>query len=416
MRANKMNIVDMHAHMLLDRLYVGRAWKGRPILPGFFGNCLGFDALSKGQVGVVVSSIYPFWWPTRRSAYMDRCSDIIKLIEAYLAEHCDKAALVTGSDGIERAMAQGKIAFIHAVEGGHVLEGRLENLERLHQLGVRSLILTHFVNNDVAASAFDPRRKLAGGRGLTPLGRKVVTRMNDLGMIVDLTHCSERAFWQALEMTQHPVMVSHTGARHFVPYERCLSDDQIKAIARNGGVVGIVISPVWLKRFQLVTDISDLVDNILYVCSLVGTDHVGIASDFNGTPRLRGVKTAKDFPRVAACLSKAAVGSRCCADNGRQFPTLVQTGGEMMRRHKERAGRGLPAAPAATMFCVFCAFLRLFLFLFVNRASRPNAVDGSAPGKVSLPRVVDLLDIFIENPDFMMRRSKGRKRRYCQQI
>jgi len=276
-------------------------------MPSLYGDCLGFDALTKGQVKVVVSSIYPFWWPTRRSAYMDRCQDIIRLVEAHLAEHGDKAVLVTDSDGIERALAQSKIAFIHAVEGGHVLEGRLENLERLHQWGVRSLILTHFVNNDVAASAFDPRRKLAGGRGLTPLGREVVTAMNDLGMIVDLVHCSERAFWQAMELTHHPVMVSHTGARHFVPWERCLSDEQIKAIAKNGGVVGVVLSPVWLKRFQFVTDIRDLVDNILHVCSLVGTDHVGIASDFNGTPRLRGARTARDFPRIATCLSEAGL-------------------------------------------------------------------------------------------------------------
>jgi membrane dipeptidase len=261
------------------------------------------DTLKKGQVGAIVSAIYPFWCSTRRSSYLDRCHDILGMIEASLAEHPDRAAVVTNSAGIERVVAQGKVAIIHAVEGGHVLEGRPENLERLYQWGVRSLTLTHFLNNDLAASSFDPRRKLAGRNGLTPLGREVVTGMNALGMVIDLAHCSERAFWQVMELTQQPVMVSHTGVRRFVPWEICLSDEQIRALAHNGGMVGIILSSIWLKRCGL-ADIGDLVDNLLYVCDLVGVDHVGIGSDFNGTPPLRGVSTAGDFPRIGARLAE----------------------------------------------------------------------------------------------------------------
>ncbi len=303
-----MNIVDIHAHPLLDRLYAAQDSREQySILPGLFGNSLSFDALTRGQVGVVVSSIYPFWCPTRRSAYMDRCHDVIKLVESHLAEHCDSATLVTEPDGIERALAQGKIVFIHAVEGGHVLEGRMENLERLYHWGVRSLTLTHFVNNEIATSAFDPRRKLAGRSGLTSLGRQVVAKMNTLGMVIDLAHSSERAFWQVMELTRHPVVVSHTGVRRFVPWEICLSDEQIRAIAQNGGLVGIILSSLWLRRFQLVADIGDLVDNILYVCNLVGVDHVGIGSDFNGTPPIRGIETAGDLPRIWDRLSEVGL-------------------------------------------------------------------------------------------------------------
>lgn len=299
-----MNIIDLHAHPLLDRLYTAPNLRGqRPATDGPFGPRLGFDMLKKGQVGAIVSAIYPFWCPTRRSAYLDRCRDILRLIEASLAERPHSAAVVTDSAGIERVRAQGKIALIHAVEGGHVLEGRTENLEKLYHLGVRSLTLTHFLNNNLSASSFDPRRKLVGRNGMTPLGREVVIEMNALGMMIDLAHSSERAFWQVMELTRQPVIVSHTGVRRFVPWEICLSDAQLKALAQNGGLVGIILSSIWLKRYGL-ADIEDLVDNLLYVCDLVGVDHVGIGSDFNGTPPLRGVSTAGDFPRIGACLAE----------------------------------------------------------------------------------------------------------------
>lgn len=299
-----MNIIDLHAHPVLDRLYVVQdSSKQGPVGPDPFGKRLGLDALKRGQVGAIVSSIYPLWCPPRRSAYLDRCHDILKLIETSLAGYSDSVTVVTGPDGIERALAQGKVAVIHAVEGGHVLEGRVENLEKLYLWGVRSLTLTHFLNNDLAASSFDPRRKLAGRNGLTPLGREAVTHMNALGMLIDLAHSSERAFWQAMELTKYPVVVSHTGIRRFVPWEICLSDEQLKALAQNGGMVGLILSSIWLKRFGL-ADIEDLVDNILYVCNLVGVDHVGIGSDFNGTPPLRGVRTAGDFPRITGCLAE----------------------------------------------------------------------------------------------------------------
>jgi membrane dipeptidase len=293
--------VDMHAHPLLDTYYISARW---PRLPSPFGSRLSLDALRKGRVNVVVSSLYPFWFPARGSAHLQRCRDIIELVEAYLAEHDDLVSLVRTPGGVEGALAQGKIAFIHAVEGGHVLEGRGENLETLYNWGVRSLTLTHFVNNDIAATAFDPRRKLPGRDGLTPFGQEVVAEMNALGMIVDLTHSSERAFWQVMELTEDPVIVSHTGVRRYAPWEVCLSDEQIRAIAENGGVIGIIFSPFSLKWFGLGADVGTLIDNVLHVCRLVGADHVGLGSDFNGTNIVKGIKDAGDFPAIRAGLEE----------------------------------------------------------------------------------------------------------------
>jgi membrane dipeptidase len=298
--------VDMHAHPLLDTYYIPAGLnKRRPRLPGLFGSRLSLEALRKGRVNVVVSSIYPFWSPARKSAHLQRCHDIIKLIEAYLAERGDLVSLVRTAAEIESVLAQNKIAFIHAVEGGHVLEGRLENLERLYDWGVRSLTLTHFINNDIAAAAtFDPRRRLPGRNGLTSFGREVVAEMNRLGMIIDLAHSSERAFWQVMELTKDPVIVSHTGARRYSPWEVCLSDEQIKAVAKNRGVIGIIFSSHSLRRFGLGADVGAIVDHVLHVCRLAGADHVGLGSDFNGTFLVKGIKDAGDFPAIRARLEE----------------------------------------------------------------------------------------------------------------
>jgi membrane dipeptidase len=297
--------VDMHAHPLLDTYYIPDRSSSRwPRPPSPFGSRLSLDALRRGRVDVVVSSVYPFWSPARRSAHLQRCRDIIDLVEAYLAEHDDRVSLVRTPAGIERALAQNKIAFIHVVEGGHVLEGRLENLEKLYNWGVRSLTLTHFVNNDIAASSFDPRRKLPGRDGLTPFGREVVAEMNALGMIIDLTHSSERAFWQVMELTEDPVIVSHTGVRRYAPWEVCLADEQIRAIAENGGVIGIIFSPLSLMGLRLGGGIAAILNNILHICGLVGAEHVGLGPDFNGTSIVKGIKDAGDFPAIRAGLEE----------------------------------------------------------------------------------------------------------------
>jgi membrane dipeptidase len=304
-RGVSMITVDMHAHPLLDTYYIPAGLdKGWPRPPSPFGSRLSLDALRKGRVNVVVSSVYPFWSPARKSAHLQRGHDIIKLIEAYLAEQGDLVSLVRTAAGIESALAQDKIAFIHAVEGGHVLEGRLENLERLYNWGVRSLTLTHFVNNDIAASSFDPRRRLPGHNGLTPFGREVVAEMNALGMIIDLAHSSERAFWQVMELTKDPVIVSHTGVRRYSSWEVCLADEQIKAVAENGGVIGIIFSSHSLRRFGLGADVGAIVDHVLHVCRLAGADHVGLGSDFNGTFLVKGIKDAGDFPAIRARLEE----------------------------------------------------------------------------------------------------------------
>src|SRR5207247_9151972 len=130
------------------------------------------------------------------------------------------------------------------VEGGHAIENSLANLDSLYRRGVRYMTLTWNNGNDWAGSATDERRH----GGLTDLGKRVVRHMNQLGMLVDVSHVSDATFWDVLATTTRPVIASHSSCRALAHHPRNLSDDQLRAIAKNGGVVGINFYPVFLDE------------------------------------------------------------------------------------------------------------------------------------------------------------------------
>ncbi|WP_448659434.1 dipeptidase [Sphingomonas sp. CJ99] len=160
-----------------------------------------------------------------------------------------------------------------SIEGLHNLEGRLDNLDRLHVAGFRMAGLAHFFDNEVAGSMHG----IAKG-GLTPLGRQVVRRMEALGMIVDIAHASHPAVAEVLAMARRPVVSSHGGVQAVCRENRNLTDAEIRGVARTGGVVGI---GYWDGAVCSV-DVSAIVRSILHVRDLVGIDHVGLGSDFDG--------------------------------------------------------------------------------------------------------------------------------------
>lgn len=160
-----------------------------------------------------------------------------------------------------------------SIEGLHNLEGRLENIDRLHAAGFRMAGLAHFFDNEVAGSMHG----IAKG-GLTPLGRQVVRQMEARGMIVDIAHASHPAVAEVLAMARRPVVSSHGGVQAVCRENRNLTDAEIRGVARTGGVVGI---GYWDGAVCSV-DISAIVRSILHVRDLVGIDHVGLGSDFDG--------------------------------------------------------------------------------------------------------------------------------------
>lgn len=175
-----------------------------------------------------------------------------------------------------RAGDRGRVAALLATEGLHPLEGRLENLDRLYDAGFRIAGITHYFDNEVGGSAHG----LDKG-GLTPFGRQVVARLEEKRMLIDLAHASPAVIDEVLAMATRPVLFSHGGVQGTCPGPRNLSDDQLRRIAANGGLVGIGFWDIAVCD----TTVAAIVNAIRYTAGLIGVEHVALGSDFNGTVR-----------------------------------------------------------------------------------------------------------------------------------
>jgi membrane dipeptidase len=246
----------------------------------------------------------------------------------------------TGAD-VERIVAEGKIAMPLAIEGGHAIENSLENLQGFHRLGVSSMTLTHNVTHDWADSGGDEAR----WGGLNDLGREVVREMNRLGMVVDISHVSDSTFFDVMEVTEDPVIASHSGVRAINDHRRNISDEMLRALADNGGVIAIVfvlnyltpeyrdamnelraIGRPWWRQMPPVGDldlrsavehldasrdwpmenlptIDDLLDHIDHAVQVAGVDHVGLGADmYPRTPSPVGIRGVEDYPNITRGL------------------------------------------------------------------------------------------------------------------
>ena len=249
----------------------------------------------------------------------------IDSLDAVIKRNLDKIVKIANVKELLEVVKQNKIAAFVGLEGGHQIENSLENLDALYNRGTRYITLTWNNSTDWATSAFDenntPEFK---GKGLSDFGKKVVEHMNKIGMLVDVSHVSEKTFWDVIATTSKPIIASHSSVYALCPVPRNLKDDQIKAIAKNKGVIQInfnsgFIDPTVKKRedafmeshkaeydsLQIATKneyiaeemifakykqeaqslrapFSLIIDHIEYVIKLVGVDYVGIGSDFDG--------------------------------------------------------------------------------------------------------------------------------------
>ncbi len=282
--------------------------------------------LKKGGVDIQVFAVWVDPVAFEKNPFK-RANQMIDTLYSIASRNPDKVAVVRNSSELEKALSEGKICAVIGVEGGHAIENSIENLERLYKRGVRYLGLTWNNSVDWASSAFDETtnpEKLKV-KGLSEFGKKVVEKMNELGMLVDVSHLGEQAFWDVIKVTKKPVIASHSSVYNLCPHYRNLKDEQIKAIAQTGGVIFVNFYAEYIDsafntkrkqleekyktqfdsikvlyehnpqeyrraRRQLMMKIADelrppldvLIDHIDYIAKLVGVDHVGLGSDFDG--------------------------------------------------------------------------------------------------------------------------------------
>lgn len=267
---------------------------------------------------------------------------LIDGVDAMVARAPDRLALARTAADVRREAAAGRLAILLGMENGSPMERDLANVDHFFRRGVRYVTLCHSKDNHLCDSSYDARRTW---KGLSPFGRDVVRRMNDLGMMVDVSHVSDDAFFAVMEASRAPVIASHSSCREFTPgFERNMSDDMIRRLAARGGVIQINFGSAFLRddvrrrservyeRFGKIVaerkiasdgpeameiqkrlfeeaapgfaDVRDVADHIDHVVRLVGADFVGLGSDFDGVGDSlpTGLKDVSMYPNLLAEL------------------------------------------------------------------------------------------------------------------
>jgi membrane dipeptidase len=274
----------------------------------------------QGGLDVAFMSIYtsPYLEVTGKSK--TKADSMMALVHKMVGEWPDKFTFITSSSEIVEQQGRGKVLLTMGMENGSPIENNLQNLAEFYNKGIRYITLAHYKWNHICDSANDPERKW---NGVSPFGEEVIKEMNRLGIMIDVSHISDSAFYDVIRLSKVPVIASHSSCRYFIPgLERNMSDDLIKTLAENGGVIQINFANIFLRSeiyMQMEkgdkeiknyiehnnldpnsseareysrnftkehplpkATVKDVADHIDHVVKLVGADYVGLGSDFNG--------------------------------------------------------------------------------------------------------------------------------------
>ncbi len=272
---------------------------------------------------------------------MKRADNQIAAVHALTEKHPDLWQLATQAGDVRRIASEGKLAALLGLEGGYAIDDRIENVERYFNLGVRYMSPAWSISTSWAGSSGD---EVGRTRGLNEFGKDVIREMNRVGMMVDVSHVSDKTFWDIIETSNKPIIATHSGCRAIANVPRNLTDDMIKAIAKTGGVVSVIfypehLEPGWSEKKKRVdaeiapqvqrasaaekgdvaqkklardrvrhkeyaarlppVTVSRLVDHIDHVVKLVGIDYIGMGSDFDGVQStLADLATVEDLPNL----------------------------------------------------------------------------------------------------------------------
>ena len=312
--AKKLTIVDMH----IDTPY--RLWRqnlngdeiddiSKRTLKGDFD----YPRAVSGGLNVPFFSIY-----TPASTQIDSTShemavSLISMIEDIVTLHSDKFFIVKSTSDIE-LLDRERLGIAFGMENGAPIEGDLSRVQFYHDKGIRYITLTHSKSNHISDSSYDENHQWEGG--LSSFGKELIREMNKVGIMVDISHVSDKAFYESIEISEVPVIASHSSLRHFTPgFERNVSDDMLIKLASKGGVISInfgssfLTKKAWEYRRNRegpypFADVTDVVDHIDRVVNLVGIDHVGIGSDYDGVGDTlpSNLKDVSTFPNLISEL------------------------------------------------------------------------------------------------------------------
>ena len=223
-------------------------------------------------------------------AAVAKADRLLTLIDERIGECAGFAAIATTPEELRRNKFKGIKSVVKGIENGYAVGKDIDNVDRFRARGVVYMTLCHNGDNDIC----DSHKGNSEHNGLSDLGRQVVERMNSVGMMVDLSHASEKSFWDALECSRKPIICSHSSSRALCDHTRNLTDEQMRALAACGGVAQVCLYSGFLKKGGNAT-VTDAVRHIMHMIDVMGIDHVGIGSDFDGGGGLPGLEDASWF-------------------------------------------------------------------------------------------------------------------------
>ncbi len=315
-------------------------------------NDVGHISLDKARRGNLGAEFFSIWVDpeTNQGHFAQHTFDLIDSVYEQAAHHPDRMVMAFSVADIERAHHEHKLAALMGIEGGHSIENDMHLLRDYYRLGVRYMTLSWSNTNEWADSSGDINdTKIQHHNGLTDFGKQVVLEMNRLGMMVDISHVADKTFWDTIAITKAPVIASHSSARALVDAPRNMTDDMLRGVAKNGGVVqvnffsgfvdedyrkamlaqekdqaaaiqkyvdslkaeGKPINYIEIDRMEREwtakiprPPFNSLIDHIDHIAKVAGVDHVGLGSDFDGvsgaTPQ--GMDSAADLPKITQAL------------------------------------------------------------------------------------------------------------------
>jgi membrane dipeptidase len=339
MIAQKYMLVDTHIDVP-ERLNENWEDVSRATAKGEFD----YPRARKGGLNVPFMSIYTPAESEAKGTSYQLANRLIDSVEALVGRAPGKFMIVTTPAEAEIAMKKGLIGLAMGMENGSPLDGKLENVAFFRNRGISYITLTHALSNQISDSSYDEHHQW---EGLSPFGKEVVREMNRQGVMVDISHVTDQAFWQVLEISEVPVIASHSSPRYFTPgFERNMSDEMIKALADKGGVIQVNFGSsfltaeanAWYEQMDKARDafaeaggfdgespevtqfvksyreahllpyatMDDVVAAFQHVIELVGVEHVGIGSDFDGVGDSLpvGMKDVSSYPNLIEALLK----------------------------------------------------------------------------------------------------------------